>query len=1079
MSSTTASSATRTVLGGGGPAVSNGTARHSLAMGGDGGAAGRGGKPPLPHIDDLTSASPDIDVKLPLRRMLEMGDAAMRQAETLRDFGRPDLAFREYISASLIAIRYIPQHPDALAVKGGHAEMSRFYSTLMKKIDSQHASFEKIKADIIADNQKTGVRPTVSRPSSRPSSVVNGEPNRPQTPQGVPGSPPPMSPTRAGAQVNGSPGSRARPAVQPKPQALSGNVLRPGAKSKAAEDLAARFANLRGPVALPGQDPRIRTHPIVPPRPLGPRQMPPAPEPVEKPRVAVVTSLPDLPKMPDAIYSPARGTVSNEAASLPSSTPRGLFSRTGSSAAINTTLANKSSDYFASQPAYNAAAANEPPAPARASISIPEGDNITAEELTNYIRRGSAALQVLIIDVRSREDFDEGHILSQAVICIEPSILLRENISAAQIAESMVLSPAQEYYHFERRDAFDLVVFHDQDSTSIPRYISPDEEAAALLSLRRALSYFNYGKELKNPPKLLQGGLDAWTDLMGRAALATSQTVGVGRGLAPRVRSPQKPTITISKPNRKYKVTPLKPEEVKQWEETLQNADLETARSPGFMHVRSTEEFLRRFPAVSTEQESMQSPVSPDRSSYNQYGQAPVDFYSELPSPPTRPAPAVPRPSYSGLSQTQDDHEAPPALAFPAQARNLKQGPLARPDSPSVGGGVKDGHHITGLNNPGVWCYANSSIQALRMSPGFGKELATSEWQNTYKVPKKPEEKNDHPQLMSRILSNLFHWMDSGKFDVMKAQTLMDYSRSVCEKSRIKEKGDEFGGNRQQDAQEFMSWLMAYLHEETNMRRDRGSDDASSAPSMKNGKSMLQGAYEWWENYSRTNLSIVDKYWRGLELSTVVCSRCHNRTYNWATFDFISMPVNGRTSTIEDCMRSYIEPETLPDYKCDTCNLNVQGQKQVRLARLPELLCLQFRRFDYDSSLQLHKKRDMVTWDFANLSLDAFFIPPEERGTSGSPPPDDRFETPHDYECYAVIVHTGTNITSGHYYSYVREPQNPDPHAWYRISDSRVTPVRIDGSNKGNDVSREVFKKGSSDVPYLVFFRRKHGRARR
>ncbi|KAK2730059.1 ubiquitin c-terminal hydrolase domain-containing protein [Colletotrichum kahawae] len=1066
--SSTASSATRTVLGGGGPAISNGTSLHSFAMGGDGGPAGRGAKQPLPHIDDLTSASPDVDMKLPLRKILERGDNAMRQAETFRDFGRPDLAFKEYLKASLIAIRYVPQHPDALAVRGGQGDMGRIYSALMKKIESQHTAFEKIKADIIADNQRTGVRPT----NSRPSSIVNGQANRPMSPQGQPGAPL-MSPTRAeaGTQVNGSP--KPKPAVQPKPQSLHGNVIRSGAgtptlKSKAAEDLAARFANLRGPVALPGQDPRIRTHPLVPSRPAGPRAMP---EPAEKPKVAVVTSLPDLPKMPDAIYSPARGTVSNEAASLPSSTPRGLFSRTGSSAAINTVLANnKSTDYFAQpQPQPNAA-----PAPIhRPSITIPEGDTITAEDLMSFIRRGSATLQVLIIDVRSRDDFDEGHILSQAVICIEPNILLRENISSEQIAESMVLSPAQEYHHFERRDAFDLVIFHDQDSDAIPRYISPDMDAAALLSLQRALTYFNYGKELKNPPKLLQGGLDAWTDLMGRAALATSQTAGAAR--APRIRSPLKPSISISKPTRQYKVTPLKPEEVKLWEETLHNADLETARSPGFMHVRSTEEFLRRFPAVSAEQESMQSPISPEKPTYNNY-QNHADIYSDLPSPPTRPAPAVPRPSYSGLSQTQDDHEAQ-GLAFPAQTRNLKQGPLARPDSPSVGA-VKDGHHITGLYNPGVWCYANSSIQALRMSPGFGKELATFEWQNTYKVPKKPDEKSDPPQLMSRILSNLFHWMDSGKFATMKAQTLMDYSRSVCEKSRLKDKGDEFGGGRQQDAQEFMSWLMAYLHDETNMRRDRVGDENSAFPQMKVGKSMLQGAYEWWGHYLKTNSSIVDRYWRGLELSTVVCSRCNNRTYSFATFDFISVPINSNTQTIEDCLRSYLEPEVIDDYKCDTCNMNVRGKKQIALARLPELLCVCFRRFDYDSTGQVQKKRDMITWDFENLNLDQFFIPPEERNTVG-PPLDEKFELPFDYECYAVIIHTGTNITSGHYYSYVREPQNPDPHAWHRINDARVTPIRIDGTGRGGDASREVFKKSTSDVPYLVFFRRKQGRSSR
>ncbi|TQN71693.1 Ubiquitin carboxyl-terminal hydrolase 8 [Colletotrichum shisoi] len=1072
--SSTASSATRTVLGGGGPAVSNGSGLHSFAMGGDGAPAGRGGRPPLPHIDDLTSTSPNIDMNLPLRKILEMGDNAMRQAETFRDFGRPDMAFTEYIKASLIAVKYVPMHTESVAVKGGRGDLNRVYTALMKKIDSHHGNFEKIKTDIIADNHRTGVRPTASRPSS----IRNGEATRPQTPR----SPPVTSPTRAEAatQLNGSPATKQKPAVQPKPVSLHGNALRSGTggpslpKSKAAEDLAARFANLRGPVALPGQDPRIRTHPIMPPRPAGPRAMP---EPPEKPKVAVVTNLPDLPKMPDAIYSPARGTVSNEAASLPSSTPRGLFSRTGSSASINTVLANssnnKSSEYFVSSHTTPSAAPIASRAP---SITIPEGDSITAEGLMNYIKRGSATLQVLIIDVRSREDFDEGHILSQAVICIEPSILLRENISSEQIAESMVLSPPQEYHHFERRDTFDLVVFHDQDSDSIPRYMSPNMDAAALLSLQRALTYFNYGKELKNPPKLLQGGLDAWTDLMGRGALATSQTAGAMR--APLARSPLKPTMSISKPNRKYKVTPLKPEEVKLWEETLQNAELETARSPGFTHVRSTEEFLRRFPAVSAEQESMQSPVSPEQSAYG-YSQNHVDLYSDLPSPPTRPAPAVPRPSYSGLSQTQDDHEGPGAIAFSAQGRNAKQGPLARPDSPSVANAGKDGLRITGLNNPGVWCYANSSVQALRMSPGFGKELATSEWQNMYKVPKKTDEKNDHPQLMSRILSNLFHWLDSGKFDVMKAQTLMDYSRSVCEKSRHKDRGDEFGGGRQQDAHEFISWLMAYLHDETNVRRDRSSTDTPAptpAPSM-SGKSMLQGAYEWWAQYQKKNASMVDKYWRGIELSTVVCAQCKNRTYTWDTFDFLSIPVNRNTRTLEDCLRAHLETENISDYQCDSCKTKGLGRKQARLARMPELFCLCLKRFTVDNQVGgVKKDLSRVTWDFNNFNVDEFFIPPEER-TAGSAP-DENFELPFDYECYAVIIHSGPNINSGHYYAYVRDTHNPDPTVWYKINDSYVNSIRIDGTGRSGDYSEKVFK-SSGEVPYMVFFRRKGGRSAR
>ncbi|OLN85324.1 Ubiquitin carboxyl-terminal hydrolase 4 [Colletotrichum chlorophyti] len=1042
----TASSATRTVLGGGGPAISNGTALHTFAMGGDGGPAGRSGKPPLPHIDDLTSTAPSVDMNLPLRKILEMGDNAMRQAETFRDFGRPDMAFKEYIKASLIAVKFVPMHTEAVSLKGGRGDLNRIYTALMKKIDSQHGAFERIKADIIADNQKTGVRPT----SSRPTSVTNGGAIRPQATQ----SPPLASPTRAEAatKVNGSAASKAKPVIHPKPQSLHGAAIRPGAggsglpKSKAAEDLAARFANLRGPVALPGQDPRIRTHPIVPPRPLGPRAMPESPE---KPKVAVVTNLPDLPKMPDAIYSPARGTVSNEAASLPSSTPRGLFSRTGSSATINTTLANKAPDYFAlSHNAPNAAPVSAKPQ----SFTIPEGDSITAEDLMSFIKRGSATIQVLIIDVRSRVEFDEGHILSQAVICIEPSILLRENISSEQIAESMVLSPAQEYHHFERRDAFDLVVFHDQDSDSIPRYMSPDMNAAALLSLQRALTYFNYGKELKNPPKLLQGGLDAWTDLMGRNALATSATAGVAR--APQVRSPMKRPLSISKSNQKYKVTPLKPEEIKIWEETLQNDDIETARSPGFMHVRSTEEFLRRFPAVSAEQESMQSPISPGLSSQH-HGQNHADFYSDLPSPPTRPAPAVPRPSYSGLSQTQDDHETPGTVAIAAQARAAKQGPLTPPSAKPK---------ITGLNNPGSWCYANSTIQTLRMSPGFGQELSGFGWQETYKVPRTSGEKNDHPQLMLRIISNLFHWLSSNKFEVMKAQTLMDYSLSVCTKSGNGYRNEEFGGPSQQDAQEFMAWLMTYLHDETNRRRNLESQPL--APEMTD-KSMLEGALEWWQKYSQSNSSIVDEYWRGLEVTTVVCSRCKNRTYTWEPFICLTVPILPQTRKLEQCLQEYRRPESIPDYKCDRCNMKLVGEKQTTLARLPKLLCLCLRRFDSTGQ----KNQATVTWDFTNLSLDQFFIPNNERTIGGSLDQDIQA----DYECYAIVVHMGTKITSGHYICYVRDTS--DSQLWYKISDERVQSFTFDGI-RHNSSSQKMLKDGDA-VPYMVFFRRKQGRSAR
>jgi len=366
---------------------------------------------------------------------------------------------------------------------------------------------------------------------------------------------------------------------------------------------------------------------------------------------------------------------------------------------------------------------------------------------------------ILLIDVRSREDFESGHILSQHTICIEPSVLLRENISAGDIGESNVLAPIEEQRTFERRDKFELVVLYDEDSKMIP-YVPSSDAQKALVSLNRALVDLNYDRELRNAPKLLEGGLDAWVDLMGPNSL---RTLASGKTAAAALAVPSwslgasgpKPKAFGARRLSTYKVKPLRPDEVKQWEETIRKEDMDVEQSPNF--VRSTEDFLRRFPPVLLEQESMtsSSPSGPDGlprvpSSINDQ----LAKYDELPVPPTRPAPAIPRPSYSGLSP-QDDRATATAMMVQPQS------PLQVPT-----GGGSHGQHFTGLHNSGVWCYANSMLQVLRVTPGFGRELV--EWRRGSKW-QMPSE----PQLMMNIVANLFQWMDAGCFQVMRARTLM------------------------------------------------------------------------------------------------------------------------------------------------------------------------------------------------------------------------------------------------------------------------------------------------------------------
>ncbi|TQV98150.1 hypothetical protein V2A60_006174 [Cordyceps javanica] len=1010
--------------------------RYSLPAGYNGHATnGVGGKPALPHIDDVVALPTDLDGKKPLKWLLEQAEIALRQSEMSRDFNRPALALKDFIRASVITVQLVSHHRDYLMLKEGRGELAKKHTALMTRIKQQSDIYDQIKKDIIADNKRTGVLPKSQR-LAHPQSNGN---NSSTTPTATPAS------NRPAVTASG----KVKPKVQPKPQSLQGNAVVGHARSSSAStvniDLAARFANLRGPQATPGQDPRIKTHPMPPLKPAGPRDMPSSPQ---KSEPSAVNGMPSLPKMPDAIYHPTRGSISSDVGRPPATTPRGSHSRATPTPSLSNmpspVSARQSMEYF-------------PPVPvnttgSKSLLQKPdcdgETDSIMAEELFKAMKKSGS---VLIIDIRSRAEFDEGHIMSSSTICVEASILLRDNISASEITESLVLSPNQEQSQFDRRNEYELVVFYDQDSEEIPR--SPrSSDDMVIVSLHRALVHFNYDRELRQAPRILKGGLDAWVDLMGSASLQTTSSNSTSHTPASRARSG-----TFQRRRSKY-IRPLRADEVKVWQQTLENEDI-SANQPPEYH-RSTESFLRRYPPVLTEQESMtSSPASEQPPQYNSLHN--IDPYNDLPSPPTRPAPSVPRLSYSSLSHTSDEVDRFQQPAAPRQTVRSKKVPEQM---------TGDGYKLyTGLNNPHNWCYANSTLQSLLASPDFGKELSDSTWKTEYRAPKKDTEKIEHAQLMIHIISNLFHWMSTGNLEVMKAQTLMDYSQHICKKSRS---NAQFGGTQQQDAQEFMSFLMEHLHDETNSRRNRKGN--AMQPNTKS-QPLLYSAVQYWYNHLQYNDSIVDKHWRGLELSTVQCLDCHTKTYTFSPFEWIPAPValGSTRQTLEQSLHQHIANNTLDDFSCDKCRRNTRAMQSISFARLPPLLCVCFRRFNYNQATgDIKKSTAPVTWDFNDFDFSPYFY---ENGNGRSPPGTNdhhAYEGPFRYECYAVIVHAGSRTDNGHYFAYVRDQSTHDPYAWLCCNDSRVTRVRI-GSNDRDDIQNEVFKSGQDRVPYLVFFRRK------
>jgi len=779
---------------------------------GNGIATAKGSPRVFPHLDDLISARPNVDINRPLRKILQDGELSAKQADTYMDFQRLDLAIQEYMKAKVLATEIIPRHKDYPSLQAERGELHRAYTGLMKRIQAQSAKVDTIIEVIKENNARSGVQPQQraepdeqvsgervkghARAQSLQSPALNGTSRisangygHSEHSNGIPETSA-LVPTSA----NGSP-VRKKPPVQPKPQALHGKSLHPGGDGTALKspqmDLEARFARLRSPNSTPGQDPRIRTQPISVPesprasrqpiattkssstiRPSGPREMPSAPTSALRPsRVSIDVQIPGMPRPPDAIYSPDRNTESLVALNLPTSVPRsssylGTSSQTSappiSTVGPTPSITDARKDYFslpvdADSPgsSHNISKGQDP--------VVAEVTAVSAEGLMKYLGMGSQALRLLVVDLRSREEFDAGHIMAQSVICVEP-VSLRKGMSAEELGESIVLSPDTEQKLYEQRHEFDLIVFYDQSSSSINQTHQIHESSNHLQYFAEAIFDYGYSKRPKQRPMLLLGGLDAWVDLMGPGSLQTSST-GILSSTGIR-RKPLKPARPLGRvpmarkdqalARKPQESRPLSREEENQWAETLRedthvkNPGAENSESDEFSYVRTTEDFFRRYPELPSVQESMVS-TRPSTSMNKHHNES----ANAMPGPPARPAPALPRQRSSGIS------ERGPSATY---SMSSGTGPETITSTPVPPG-------LTGLDTTGVSCYANAVLQCLSATKPFRDFLISYNYPTYPLPPRKGAEISDPPQLLTRNLKKVFGFLWCGQYEWITPKT--------------------------------------------------------------------------------------------------------------------------------------------------------------------------------------------------------------------------------------------------------------------------------------------------------------------
>lgn len=88
---------------------------------------------PLAHIDDLkVRALEGLDKNQTIPHLITTAENALRQAVTLLDFRKPDLAYTEYIRCYEILVNYIYQNPGYPDFKNGKSPAFSRYNYLLK-----------------------------------------------------------------------------------------------------------------------------------------------------------------------------------------------------------------------------------------------------------------------------------------------------------------------------------------------------------------------------------------------------------------------------------------------------------------------------------------------------------------------------------------------------------------------------------------------------------------------------------------------------------------------------------------------------------------------------------------------------------------------------------------------------------------------------------------------------------------------------------------------------------------------------------------------------------------------------------